>query len=204
VRSEQGFSEDAIIIALINRLATEKGLHFALEGIALALSALSVDIQRRVKVLIVGDGPLRSQVEADILHYSLDSVCVLWGEAKPSDVVTLLGISDIFLYSGTRGTNYSMAVLEAMAAGCAVIASVAPPSNARLLADGRGIAITPGNAGEIGAALARLCGDSALCRQMGRMAREYVAKYHNALMLKRGLLRASFFAPPIVVENGDL
>jgi len=200
MRAEQGISEDAIIITLINRLAPEKGLHFAIEGIARALSLLPIDVCVQVRVLIAGDGPLRSQVQADIKRHSLDSICKLWGEASPSDVVTLLAISDIFLYSGTRGTNYSMAVLEAMAAGCAVIASKIPQSNARLLADGRGIPIEPGSAASIGDALVRLCCDLALCRQMGQLAREYIAQYHNAQMLKRSLLRASFFTPRIVMD----
>jgi glycosyltransferase involved in cell wall biosynthesis len=188
---------------LINRLVPEKGLQFALEGIALALAVLAPDIQTRMRVLIAGEGPLRSQIEADILRLGLNSVCIMWGEATPSGVVTILGMSDIFLYSGTLGTNYSMAVLEAMAAGCAVIASVAPQSNARLLAEGRGIAIQPGNATEIGTALARLCSDPALCHQMGQVAREYVTTHHSALMLKRTLLRASFFAPSVGEEGAE-
>ena len=197
---EQGIPEQAIVITLINRFTAAKGMHFALEGIALALAALPTEVQTRVRVLIAGEGPLRSQVEADIRRLGLDGVCRLWGEATPSDVPMLLGVSDIFLYSGTRGTNYSMAVLEAMAAGCAVVASTAPQSNARLLAEGRGIAIAPGDAAEIGTALARLCSDLPLCRHMGQMAREHVATHHTAQMLKRSLLRASFFAPSIAIE----
>lgn len=203
MRAEQGIAEDAILITLINRLSPEKGLDCAVEGITSVLSALPPDVQRCVRVLIAGVGPLRSQVEADIRRHGLDSVCSLWGEANPAEVVMLLGISDIFLYSGTRGTNYSMAVLEAMAAGCAVVASVAPRSNAKLLAEGRGIAVMPGNAMEIGTALTRLCGDLTLCRQMGQMAREYVAQYHSAPMLKRNLLRASFFQPTISRRTSD-
>jgi glycosyltransferase involved in cell wall biosynthesis len=203
MRAAHGLSEDAIVITLINRLAPEKGLHFALEGLAIALAELSQDVCARVRMIIAGDGPLRLQVGKDIRRYGLEHVCMLWGEAKPSDVVALLGISNIFLYSGTRGTNYSVAVLEAMATGCAVIATVAPQSNARLLAEGRGIAVAPGNAMEIGAALVRLCNDPALCLKMGRLAREYVGTYHSARMLKRSLLRASFFAPSIVVENTE-
>ena len=194
-RMAQGLAEDAIVITLINRLAVEKGLHFALEGIALALSSLPLQVRERVKVLIVGDGALRSQVKADIQKHHLRSQCILWGEAKPHDVIMLLGISDIFLYSGTRGTNYSVAVLEAMAAGCAVVASVMPQSNAQLLAEGRGIAVTPASATEIGAAITRLCNDIALCHTMGQMAREYVAVYHSPLALQRSLLRVSFFTP---------
>lgn len=203
MRAKQDIAEDAIVITLINRLALEKGLHVAIEGIAHALSTLPTEIRVRVRVLIAGDGPLRSEVQADISERSLDSVCRLLGEATPSDVVTLLAISDIFLYSGTRGTNYSMAVLEAMAAGCAVIASMVPQSNVRLLAEGRGIGVEPGNARVIADALVRLCSDLELCRQMGQMSREYVSQVHNAQMLKRSLLRVSFFAPSIVVEDAE-
>jgi glycosyltransferase involved in cell wall biosynthesis len=201
MRFEQGLPENGIVITLINRLALEKGLSFALEGIALALSKLAPDVRKRVRVLIAGDGPLRSQVEADILRYNLEGVCILWGEANASEVVKLLAISDIFLYSGTRGTNYSMAVLEAMAAGCAVVASTSPQSNAKLLKDGRGIAIAPGDAQAIGTALVRLCNDLELCQHMGQLARAYVATYHSAEMLRRTLMRVSFFVPQLDILN---
>jgi glycosyltransferase involved in cell wall biosynthesis len=195
MRAERGIPEEAIVVTMINRLASEKGLCFALEGIAFALSALPPNV--RVRVLIAGDGPLRSEVEMDIQRYGLESTCTLLGETHPSDIPMLLGISDIFLYSGTRGTSYSVAILEAMAAGCAVIASTIPQANAKLLAEERGMPIMPGDANEIGNALTRLCRDPELCHKMGQRAREYVAKYHSGEMLRRSLLRASFFAPSI-------
>lgn len=194
LRAECGISEEAIIITLINRLSPEKGLHLAIEGIAQALSTLSTDMRIRVKVLIAGDGPLRSQIEEDIRRHGLDLVCRMWGEASPSDVITLLAISDIFLYSGTQGTNYSMAVLEAMAAGCAVIATTCPHSNMKLLAEGRGISIQAEDVEQICEALVRLVNDPELCCQMGHLARNYVATQHDARMLKRALMRATFWS----------
>ncbi|MDQ2714066.1 MAG: glycosyltransferase [Chloroflexota bacterium] len=200
-RGEQGIPADAIVITLINRLAPEKGLDVAIEGIAHALAALNPEIRARVRIVIAGDGPLRSQISADIQRYDLAASCLLWGAATPQDVVLLLGMTDIFLYSGTRGTNYSVAVLEAMAAGCVVVASVVPRSNARLLADGRGIAIPPGSATAMSDALARLCHDPLLRRHMGEAARNYVATQHNASTLERSLLRASFFQPLLQVNS---
>lgn len=201
IRATYGIPEGAILITLINRLAPEKGLPVALEGIALALAELPSGIRQCVRVLIAGDGPLRSQVEVDIARHNLADVCRLCGEAAPADVANLLGSSDIFLYSGTRGTNYSMAVLEAMAAGCAVVASTAPLSNARLLAEGRGIPVIPGDACGIASALARLCSDRILCQRMGKMAREYILTYHSATMLKRTLLRVSYFTPSFLKQE---
>lgn len=176
----------------------------AVEGIALALSQLPAEIQRQVRVLIAGEGPLRSQVEVEIQRYKLDSTCMLVGEAKPAGVVRLLAISDIFLYTGTRGTNYPMAVLEAMAAGCAVVASTSPQSNAKLLADGRGIAVVPGDALSIAMALVRLCTDRECCYQMGQRAREYVTHFHSAEMLRRSLLRATYFSPVLLMEDATV
>ncbi len=203
MRASWGLTREDIVITLINRLAPEKGLDVAVEGIALALSQLPTEIQQKVKVLIAGEGPLRSQVEADIQRYKLDSTCALIGEAKPAEVVAFLAMSDIFLYSGTRGTNYSMAVLEAMAAGCAVIASTSPQSNAKLLAEGRGVAIPSGEAAPIATALVRLCSDRALCSQMGQSAREYVTRFHSAEMLRRSLLRATYFSPVLMMEHAN-
>ncbi len=194
MRAEQAMPADAIIVTLINRLAPEKGLHFAIEAIARALSLIPVDTRARVRVIIAGDGPLRSQVQADLRRRGLDSVCTLWGEATPCDVITLLAISDIFLYSATRGTNYSMAVLEAMASGCAVIASTRPLSNARLLADGRGIAVSAEHFEQMTHALVLLLNDPELRHKMGRLARNYVAVHHSAAIVRRSLLRASYWS----------
>jgi len=85
----------------------------------------------------------------------------------------------------------SMAVLEAMASGCAVIASTRPLSNAHLLADGRGIAVPAENVEQTSQALILLLNDLELCYQMGNLARDYVARHHSAAMFRRSLLRVT-------------
>jgi len=190
LRAQNRIAADAIVVTMINRLAPEKGLDIALQGTNQALAVLPDDLRARVRVLIAGDGPLRTQVEADIHRYGLDAVCMLWGEATSEEVATLLGISDIFLYTGRRAIN-SMAVLEAMAAGCVVIAATAPPLIARYLADGRGMAIPVGDVDTVGAALVEAITSLESCRQMGYRAREYVAIHHSSTALKRALLRAA-------------
>lgn len=192
LRTRYGLSADAIVVTMINRLAPEKGLDIALAAISVALATVEPDIRANVRVLIAGEGPLRARLEADIQRTGLENECHLWGEARPEDVPLLLGVSDIFLYTGLRGTNYSVAVLEAMSSGCAVIGSVEPRSNATLLAEGRGLAVAPGEAAETGRALARLLGDQALRQQMGLAARQYVARHHSAEELRRALRRATF------------
>ena len=84
-----------------------------------------------------------------------------------------------------------MAILEAMASGCAVIASKEPIGNAHLLAEGRGIAVDAGDAVQTSEALVRLVNDLELCRQMGRAARDYIATRHSPLQFRRNLQRVT-------------
>lgn len=191
-RNQHGMADDTILITMINRLSPAKGIDLALRGIRQALSSLAPEVRNRVRLVLAGNGPLRPQIEADIRHLGLEEVCILWGEATPTDVVALLGATDIFLYTATRGIN-SMAVLEAMAAGCTVVASRQPNSLAKLLADGRGITIPAGDVDAISAALAQTLADPSLCQQMGQRARTYVITHHTAQALRRCLQRALYW-----------
>jgi glycosyltransferase involved in cell wall biosynthesis len=190
-REEKGLATDAIIISMVCRLTPEKGIGVALGAISLALSKLAPALSKRVRVIIAGKGPLRGSIEEDISRRGLSQTCALWGETTPSDVISLLSFSDIFLYTSTRGACFSMAVLEAMASGCAVVASTEPLANAYLLADGRGIAVPPADSRQTALALVHLIQDLELCRQMGDLARKYIVDNHSAEMFRRTLLRAT-------------
>jgi glycosyltransferase involved in cell wall biosynthesis len=194
IRETKAIAADAIVIALACRLAPEKGIDIALGSISLALAVLSPELRARVRIIIAGDGPLRKQVEEAIHKNQLSQKCLLWGDISAEDVITLLGLSDIFLYTSTRGAYFSMAILEAMASGCAIVASTEPISNAHLLAEGRGIAVPADDVKQTSEALIRLVNDLELCRQMGRLARNYVAVHHTGTMFRRTLMRTTFWS----------
>ncbi len=191
LHEKYAIDSDAIVVTMVCRLTPEKGIDIALHSLARALSAISPAQRERVHIIIAGEGPLHHQIEQDIHDYELSQKCVLWGETSTTDVISLLGLSDIFLYTSTRGACFSMAVLEAMASGCAVIASTEPISNARLLAGGRGIAVPAADVEQTSAALVRLVNDPELCRHMGNLARDYIATHHNLTAFKRTLLRVT-------------
>ena len=192
-RLELGIPADAMVVASICRLSPEKGLDVALESISTALRFLASDVRARVRWMIVGDGPIRDQLGADVRARQLDQTCLLWGEASTTEVLSILSVSDIFLYTSTRGACFAMAILEAMASGCAVIASTEPISNAQLLADGRGVAVPASDVEGMSKALVRLLGDGALCTRMGQRARGYVAANHSPDSFRRALLQATYW-----------
>jgi glycosyltransferase involved in cell wall biosynthesis len=194
VREKYQIPSNAVVMAIICRLSPEKGLDIALESIYKAMSILSPRQSALVRIVIAGDGPLRKQLEEIVRKRELSQVCVFWGDIPAKKVLLLLSISDIFLYTSTRGACIPMAVLEAMASGCAVIASEQPMANAHLLAEERGIVIEPGNIEQTTGALVRLLIDPGLCHRMGLSARNYISVQHSAANFKRHLMRATYWS----------
>ncbi len=194
VRKQQGIAEDAIVVAIICRLAPEKGIRIALESVQQVLSEIEEHVRERVRVVIAGDGPLHDEVEQYMKTYQLEKYCICKGALKTEQVVELLSMSDIFLYTSLRGACMAMAVVEAMAAGCAVVSSTEPYAHAVMLADERGCAVPAGDSAATSAALKRLLEDDELRQRMGRAARAYVEQYHSSNEFKRTLQRATYWA----------
>lgn len=194
MREQKGIATEAIVIAIVCRLDHEKGLDIAVESIEQALAALSAERRARVRVIIAGNGTLRTQIEEDIRGRHLDITCEMWGEISAQEVRLLLAISDIFLYTSVRGACMAMSVLEAMASGCAVIATTEPLSNTVLLADERGLIVPPGDVAQTSMALVQLINDVALCHKMGSMARTYVSEHNSPAAFRRTLLRATYWS----------
>lgn len=194
-RAAAGLPVDAIVVCMNSRLSPAKGFDYAIEALRRALEMTPEPVSSRVRIVIAGNGPLREQIEADLRRTGLDGICLLWGEATVPEVATILGMSDIFVYASIRGTNVSVALLEAMAAGCAVVGTTAPISHARILSDGRGASVAPGDVEALAQALAQYLLHPEARQAAGEHAREYARAYHSAEALRRCLLRASGWEP---------
>ena len=197
LRARWALPSDAIVAAMVCRLSPEKGITVALEGVSRALEQEPPGVRARLCVVIAGDGPLREQIEGEVRARGLADVCLLPGALAPDAVSELLALADIFLYTSTRGAATPVALLEAMSAGCAVIASRQPESNAQRMAEGRGLAIPAGDAGAVADALLALLRDPDLRRDMSARARAYITERHSLAALARCLLRAGYFMPDV-------
>jgi glycosyltransferase involved in cell wall biosynthesis len=193
-RASMDIPTDALVIAMNVRLDVEKGLDISLESISRALSALPTALRRRVHVIIAGDGQLRGWLEKEILQRGPGFVCRMMGHISNEEVYSLLAVSDISLHTSTRCACMPMAMLEGMAAGCAVVASNVPLANVHMLAEERGIVVPAGDVELTSKALERLLGDSQLRDRMGKAAREYIALHHSAEAFRRMLLRVSYWS----------
>jgi len=120
------------------------------------------------EALIVGDGPDRAAIEAEIGRLGLEDSVRLARER--ADVPELLADSDVFVLS-SRSEGLPVSVLEAMAAGLPVVASRVGGLD-ELVVDGEtGILVSSRDHEALAAALTSMVEDRTLRRRLGRAGR---------------------------------
>jgi glycosyltransferase involved in cell wall biosynthesis len=152
----------------IGRVAREKGLYEALQGMRIA-DELGVDS----RLIVAGGGPELDRLRRYATAIGLDSRVVFSGPVFGQDKVKLLEGCDAFLLpSYAEGLPY--ALLESMAAGVPVIAT---PVGAipDVLSDGtHGILVPPRDGKAIAEALAKLAADRERLSWMSRACRRRI------------------------------
>jgi glycosyltransferase involved in cell wall biosynthesis len=135
------------------------------------IRALAKLQQRSFNAIVVGDGPDRPAIEAEVRRLALTRVVHLAGGRD--DVAEILAASHIFVLS-TRSEGLPISVLEAMAAGLPVVASRVGGLPELVVEGETGLLVTPGEPGELAAAIERLLGDPALRARFGAAGRARV------------------------------
>jgi glycosyltransferase involved in cell wall biosynthesis len=115
LRADLGFSPEESVVGIVAALRPEKD-----HATFLRAARLVVDVRPDSKFLLVGDGPLRNQLELLCGELGIDSNVVFVGDRR--DVPRLLGAIDVFGLS-SRTECFPIAVLEAMATGLPVVAT---------------------------------------------------------------------------------
>jgi glycosyltransferase involved in cell wall biosynthesis len=160
------------VIGAVLRLEPVKGPHVFVD-----VAARVAAEHPEVRFVLVGDGRLRSSVEADVARRGLTDRVALLGERK--DIEALLPRMSIFLLPSLI-EGMSMALLEAMAAARPIVAT-AVGGNVELIRDGEtGLLVPPGDAPAMAAAAQQLVRDPALAARLGGAARRLVLAEHDA------------------------
>jgi len=153
--------ESAVTIAFVGRLIDNKGPLVLMRAFSLLGDA-------NARLVIVGTGPQQDEVEALAAQ---DSRIEVLGHSDT--VPEILAGAHIFVRpSLTEGR--SLAVLEAMAAGCAVVATDIAANAELITSDETGILTPAGDVESLAQSLERLIGDPALRLRLGLAGRDRV------------------------------
>jgi glycosyltransferase involved in cell wall biosynthesis len=123
----------------------------------------------KVDFVLVGDGPLRAELEASAERLGLGSRVYFLGDRR--DIPEILASFDVSVLP-SASESLSNVVIESMAAGVPVVASRVG-GNVELLNDGRGILVESSEHLEFAAAVERLVKDESLGRLLACRARKF-------------------------------
>jgi glycosyltransferase involved in cell wall biosynthesis len=175
-RNELGIGEDDIAIFFVGRLSEEKNPDVFLEAAKKHINDYKTE---NIKFFVIGDGPMREEVEKRIADIDNPNVQYL---GYQSDIAKYLSTADIFvLPSAIEG--FPLSILEAMAMNVVVIASDVGAVPEIIDSGNNGFVVTPGSSEEITEIINQLKHDKSLLAKIKINARTKIEKkYSNTIL----------------------
>lgn len=137
LREALGMAQNDIVIGNVARLDPVKD-----HGCLIRAFALLITRHSSLKLILVGDGPERENIEHLIAALGLRSSVICLGSRK--DIPDLMNIMDVFVLS-SKNEGISLTLLEAMACGVPVVATRVG-GNPEIVKDGEnGLLCDPGD-----------------------------------------------------------
>lgn len=156
------------VILFVGRLDFQKGIEYLIS----AFSKIILDFPE-VKLIVVGDGPLKNHVRAVISKYNLSGSIFLLGRVDVKDLPDIYAACDLFVVPSLM-EGFGIVYLEAMACGKACIGTNIGGVE-DVIADGRtGLLVPPADPKSIYLAIKSLLSDEDTLMRFGKEGRKRV------------------------------
>lgn len=174
-----GFRPDALHIVALGRLVEKKGF-----GVLIRAFAELAQQHGRVRLVVGGEGSLRTSLEALAQNYGIQNQVVFPGRIPWDQVVDFFALADVYVLPSIQDSQGNVdglptVLIEALACGLPVIAS--DIGGVRLvIKDGEnGLLIPPGDSQSLGKALDQLLSDGNERYRLGQTAHQSVINDHS-------------------------
>jgi glycosyltransferase involved in cell wall biosynthesis len=172
VRRRWGFRSDEVVLVNVGALTAEKGHQLLIDAFGKLWQQFA-----KCRLLIAGEGPLRTELEQRARNAGLESLIVFAGFV--ADIDSVYAAADLFVFPSLQeGAGTSL--LRAMAFGLPVLA-LARGGVTEIIEDGKnGIVIQEASPQALAWAAAGMLGEPELRQQLGEAARQAVAARSSA------------------------
>ncbi len=181
IRESLGIKNPHAVVGMVANFVPDKGLDAFLR-----IAEQVKREERNVRFLMVGEGPLRSQLEslADALHLRGDVIFTGWRE----DIPEMMSAMDLFCLPTLR-EGFGVVFAEAMAMKVPVITHRIDPIPEVVEDNETGVLIPLGEEVQFVKAILSLIQDEKLRKEMGEKGRKRVEKYFDEKIMYEKTLR---------------
>jgi glycosyltransferase involved in cell wall biosynthesis len=158
------------VLAYVGRLSQEKNLVFLLR----ALGPLLLE-KSNLKLLIVGDGPIKNQIQLEARLLGITNQIILPGFISPQKVHQYYSISDLFVTT-SMSEVFPLTIIEALSSSLPVVAINAPGTGDTVESGINGI-LAKNNKRDYAKAVKSLLRNNTLRVKMSTNARKSVKKF---------------------------
>jgi glycosyltransferase involved in cell wall biosynthesis len=168
LRAQFGLNENHFVIGKIARL-------FKLKGHADLLAAFQKILPQtpQARLLLVGDGALRNEIENQVRALGLQGKVIFTGLVPPGEVPRYVGIMDCLAHLSAREA-LSRALPQALAAGKPVVAYDFDGADEACLEGETGFLVHTGDTATVAKRLLQLANDAPLRERLGRRGQQFV------------------------------
>jgi glycosyltransferase involved in cell wall biosynthesis len=198
LRHELDLGPDDRLMVAVGNLYPVKGHVHAIDALARLKSR-----HPSLHLAISGRGELESALLARAREHGLERRVHLLG--LRSDVPAVLAAADLFVLP-SLSEGLPLALLEAMFAGCPIVATDVGQVRVALANGTAGVLVDPGNTEALAAALDRMLSDPAEARRLGTVAAVHAAgEYDLSRMVQRyvGIYEAVLRRRDVPIESGS-
>ena len=173
VRARLGF-EDGCVIAFVGWFVPWHHLDWLVQAFA-ALAPAAPDL----RLMLVGDGPLRSEIEAEACRGGVTEKLTITGAVEHRSVGGYVAAADIAVIPHSNEYRSPIKLFEYMAQGRAIVAPATEPVQSVLQDGVNALLFPPGDKIALQEQLARLVADASLRERLGQRARADVFARHT-------------------------
>lgn len=178
-RALYNLSNDDIVAITVASLVNHKGHRFLID----AISTLTKKFEN-LKLLIIGDGPLRETLESYVRDKNLTSTAIFTG--KQNEVFPFLKIADLFILSSIEREGLGLALIEAMACGLPLIGTNLGGIPEVIENNVNGLLVPPGNSKFLAEAIERLIINQNLRNEMVKQGKKiHKERFSDKIMLNK-------------------
>lgn len=174
LRESFGFTQTDTVMIYTGRISRDKGLEVLAAALREVLDA--ADAPKRLKVLLVGDGPDFAELNTLFQPLIHSGHVVMAG--RRADISVLNAMADVFVFPSFH-ENLSFSLLEAMSA-CLPVVATNVGGNPEVVVDGQtGLLVPPYDVGSLAKAMLKLAEDPGLRAQLGQAGRVRLLRHFS-------------------------